>query len=721
MPQLQPVQPLPPSGHDIPEAEGTSFADLFRAIAKGKWFILICTVICVVASIIYTSTTTPIYEAAGTVRIDPSRSGSLGLTDALMGGDSDVIPTEIGMLGSDQVALAALEMLTPEEFQQFAGFPKSEMSFSEEDAQQRPVPLTPRQAGAVDRFKGSVKASQVAGTQLVTISFRGPNPKLAAVLANHAVDAFMRKDFESRYSSVAQVQNWLSAKMQDLRNRAADAQSKLVQFQESNNLVGTDPTNNTEMDRLRDLNSDVTKAEGDRIVKEALVRAAQTGDPAVLASMTTDPNLTALQATEAALYTQAVQLEAKFGENYPPLIETRSQLAKVRLEIKNNISIITSRLQQDLSASKNTEDMLRQAYEKALTQAYALNRKQADYAVLVAEGGSSRDLYNTLEYKLQQATVNAGLNAINTMIVDRARTPTVPILPKKGLILVSALILGLAAGVGAALLKEAMGGEIQTLAQLESSTGLASLAIVPHMDVSDRKSQTAPATGQTKRLVTISDPRSRYAEAYRTLRNSVLLSSIDNPPRIVLISSSLPREGKSSTSINYAVVLAQKGARVLVLDADLRRPRLHVDFNVSNVNGISDWLIDRADSTSVISPIEDLPNLHFIPSGPSTAFPGEALASQKFQMLLEQWKGEYDNVLIDSAPLLVVSDSLPLARIADATVLVVRAGFTPESAVKRVKSILLRAHARIVGVVLNDSTIGQDTGYYGKNSYGYYE
>ncbi|MFT4113473.1 GumC family protein [Silvibacterium sp.] len=716
MPQTPPEQSLPMSGFEHVEAEGTSFADLFRAIANGKWFILICTIICAAASAGYISVTKPVYEASGTVRIDPSRSGSLGLTDALMGGENDVIPTEIGILTSDQVALSTLETLSPEQFQQFAGFPKDQMVFVQEDAQHQPLQLTPRQIGVIDKFKGSIKAAQVTGTQLVGITFQDHNPELAALLLNRAVDAYMRVNFQSKYNSVSQVHGWLASQMDDLKKRAADAQTKIAEFQQNNNLVGTDPTNNTEIDRLKDLNDQVTKAEGDRILKEAAWRAAQSGDPEVLASLVPDAHLQSLQGTESTLYAQYIQLSTKFGENYPPLAEVRTQLAEVRKEIGSNIKVITAHLNEDLSASRNAENMLRSTYEAELARAYALNRKQADYAVLLAEGESSRDLYDTLEYKLQQATVNAGLDSINTMIVDRARTPLVPVAPKKTIILVSGFILGIAVGVGAALLKEAMGGEIQTIAQLESNTGLVTLTTVPHIEALKTDTSARP-----QRLVTITEPRSRFAEAYRTLRNSVMLSSIDQPPRLVLISSSLPSEGKTLTSANYSIALAQKGARILVIDADLRRPRLHVDFNVSNTNGLSDWLIDRAGPETIIAPIQDLPNLHFIPAGKGTTFPSEALSSAKLQALLEQWKREYDTVLIDSAPMLAVSDSLPLARLADATILVARAGSTPLKALKRTRAILVRAHARILGVVLNDSNVGQDTGYYGKNSYGYYE
>jgi capsular exopolysaccharide synthesis family protein len=670
-------------------------------------------------SLAYISATKPLYEAFGTVRIDPNRSGSLGLTDALgLGSSSDVIPTEIGVLTSDQVALSAMESLTSEQFQEFAGFAKTQMVFNLEDAEHRPLHLNSQQADLLDRFKRGLAAKQQEGTQLVALTFRDHNPDMTALLLNRTVDAYQRKSFDSRYESVAQVRSWLSVQMNDLQKQAATAQQKLAGFQESNGLVGTDPSNNTIIDRLKLLNERLTMAEGDRIVKEAQLRAAVDGDPAVLASLLPDTHLQELQATEATLDAQEAQLAAKFGHSYPPLVETRTQLAKVRQEIKTSISAITAHLNEDFDSSRQVEAMLRRDYEGAVAQAYALNRKLADYAVLLAEGTSSRDLYDTLQYKLQQATVNAGLDSINTMVVDRARVEKFPVEPKKTVILASGLILGLAAGIAMALLKEALGGEIQTIAQIENSVGLASLSTVPHMNW-DGVRNAKPA--DRARLVTMNEPRSRAAESYRTLRNSVLFSSIDRPPKLMLITSCLPKEGKSSTTANYAIVLAQSGAKVLVIDADLRRPTLHQIFGVANRQGLSDHLVDSNLPQLILQPIPELPNLHFLPAGQHTAFPSEMLGAARLRQELEQWAKEYDNVLMDSAPLLTVGDSLPLATWADTTVMVARAGLTPLKALIRGRAILLRAHARIAGVVLNDiSHAGQDSGYYGKDGYGYY-
>jgi succinoglycan biosynthesis transport protein ExoP len=708
---------------EVEASEGLSFVDIFRALVKGRWLILACTLLSVACAITYVTLAKPVYEATASIRIDPSRAGSLGLNDLLSmvgsGGSGEQVQTEMSILQSDQVAMATLNDLTPEQFRAYTGLDKAKMDFTVSNKQ-----LSRAQENILGGFKGALSTKQIEGTQLVGIHFRSGNPEVAAILINNLIEAYIRGNFDSRYQSVTQVRAWLSSQMDELKARASNAQKKLAEYQEQNNIIGTDPANNTTIDRLKMLNERLTSAQGDRIVKEAAVRAAATGDPDILASLAPDPKLQSLQQEEGTLYAQYIEQSAKFGAAYPPLIEVKQQLANVKAQIAESVHLISERLNEDYDASHRTEAMLRTQYDEETRKAYALNRTQADYAVLLAEATSSRDLYDTLQYKLQQASVDAGLNSVNTMIVDRARAPIDPIAPKKGLILGGGLILGAVIGIGSALLREALSDQVQSLHQIELATGLISLASVPHLpSPSAALVPSGPPNNPLphRDLIAIRDPRSRGAESYRSLRNSILLSSIDRPFRSILVTSSLPGEGKSSTAANYAVILAQKGGKVLLVDADLRRPTLHRYFGVENTAGLSDAILGEASGGIITTPITELGNLQFLPAGGKVSLPSEALGSMKFHAMLKEWEQRYDTVIFDSAPILSVSDTVPLASWTDAVVLMVRAGITPLSALKRTKTILTRAHVRIAGAVLNDisSQIG-DYGYYAKYDDGYY-
>ena len=668
------------AAEDVEQSQGLSLVDIFRALLKNKWLIVACTMVSVIAAVTYVGTAKPVYEATASIRIDPSRAGSLGLNDllSLVGSESssEQIQTEMAILQSDQVALATLDNLTPEQFHAYTGFDKGTMKFAPSNQQ-----LSRLQESLLQRFKASLITKQIEGTQLVGIRFRNANPEIASAVVNNVIAAYIRGNFDSRYESVNQVRAWLSGQMDELRARASNAQKKLAEFQEQNNLIGTDPSNNTIIDRVKLINERLTLAEGDRIVKEAQVRAAATGDPAILASLLPDPKLQSLQQEEGSLYAQYIEQSTKFGLAYPPLMEVKQQLANVRSQIGQSVHLISARLDEDYDASHRAENMLRDQYQAETGKAYALNRVQADYAVLLAEATSSRDLFDTLQYKLQQASVDAGLNSVNTMIVDRARAPIDPVWPKKLLILVAALVLGAVVGVGAALLRESLSDQVQNLEQIELATGLISLANVPHLTPAPTALLETGKSGQTitgRNLVALNEPRSRGAEAFRALRNSILLSSIDRPARSILLTSSLPGEGKSSTAANYAVILAQKGGRVLLVDADLRRPTLHRYFGVENTAGVGDAILGEPDAAEIVTPIAELANLDFLPAGGRVSLPSEALGSMKFYAMLKGVGEErYDTIIFDSAPVLSVSDTVPLATWSDAVVLVVRAGHYP--------------------------------------------
>jgi succinoglycan biosynthesis transport protein ExoP len=690
-----------PTGVDVEQASGVSIADIVRAITKSKWLILACTVICLGCAAIYIVVKHPVYEASATVRIDPTRIGSLGLNDLLsvngQGGGADEGATEVAVLKSDGVALATLNSLSPSDFKAYAGFDKQTMNFQPSEHR-----LTRAQENLLGAFELDTTVKQVEGTQLVSISFRSRSPELAATIVNHLVSAYFRMNFDSRFNSVAQVTTWLSAQMDELKVRAADAQKRLAAFQEKNNILGTDASNNTTIDRLKLLNERLTEAEGERIVKEAQMRAAATGDPDILASLLPDPNLQALQATQGALAAQYAQMSTKFGPAYPPLQDLKNQMALVKEKIAQDVSVISGHLREQYDASSRAEAMLRQLYTDETGKAYALDRTQADYALLVAEGASSRDLYDKIQVKLEQAGINAGLNAVNTMSVDLARPPLLPVEPKKGLILAFGLVLGLAVGTGSALLRASLVDDVHSRAQLEAATGLFTLASVPHLSPQYAMPGRGKPAESPMNLVTLADPRSQAAEAYRALRNAILLSFGAEPPKTILIASALPGEGRSLIAANFAVVLAQMGRSVLLVDADLQHSALDTIFGVPNTPGLGQELAGDEGTGRIVSPQSQLPTLHLIPAGASIPLPSEALGSDKFRALLETWKEHYDVVVIDCAPLLSVSDSMPLASWADTVILVARFTMTPVKALQRARDLLYRAQANIAGVVMND-------------------
>jgi polysaccharide biosynthesis transport protein len=699
-------------------ASDMSIADLFRILTKRKWLIFICTLVCLVLAGAYAMLKTPIYESVASIRIDPGRVGSLGLSDlvSLTTGDSDQITTEIEIVKSDGVVLATLAALPPMYQKEFAG-----RAVDPEDLAHPERMSAPERDGILNRFKSGLNCKRLESTQIVQIKFRDPNPVLATAIANQIVESYTRNNFQSRYSSVAQVSVWLSDQMGALKSKAAEAQKRLSDYQEKNDILGADVADNTITDKLKALNSELTQAEADRIAKEAQYRVAASGNPQLLQSLAPDPTLQALESQQAQLFAAYAQLSSKFGPGYQPLRDLEDQRKKIAAQIDQEVKMVTGRLQQEYQASLSTESMLRAQYQNQTEIAYGLNRKVAEYALLRDEGESSRDLYDMLQYKLQQAGVDAGLGSINTTIVSRAQTPSLPAEPKKLLTIAIGFCLGLATGIGAAFMRETIDNNVQSVDQIESTLNLPTLSVIPLFAPQDIEYPTEGGGRQVSNIITIKSPLSHAAEAYRNLRNSVLLSSLDRSLKTVLFTSSLPGEGKSTSAVNYAIVLAQKGVRVLLIDADLRRPSLSRILNTTNLVGLSSWVLDDT-SMEPLSPIEAIPTLHFIPSGPKIPSPSEVLGSIRFQNLVRQWEMQYDYIVIDSAPVLSVSDSVSIASWADAVLVVARYGITPVEALKRTKNILSRANARIHGIILNGAAnSSEDYYYYGKNADAYYK
>lgn len=711
------------------DAPGMSFGDVFRTLGKHKWFILVCALVGLSISAVYIHFATPIYEAGATLRIDPNRASSLGLNELVSGGAStqDPMATEALILHSDAVAIAALQSMPEDQFKELTGSSKSAMalpvSTSVEQQQEdrlngRAPVLTLAQENMIATVQGMVSVKPVEGTQILGISVRSRNPEIAATLANHIIYAYLRNSFDSRYSSVAQVQTWLQEQLNELKSRAAQSQKRLADFQEQNNITGTDRNSNTVIERLQSLNSRLAEAQADRIVKEAQMRASQSGDPATLATLYPTAGIQALQAQQSTLYSRYSELSAKFGPNYPPLAEVIVERKKVDEQLNKLVDVTRNLLRQEYDVSKSTENLLQQQFDEQTQRVYALNSKQAEYAVLQAEGAASRDLYDKLQYQLQQAGVSAGLNAVNTMVVTSARAPHLPVEPKKTLALTFGLILGLFAGAISAFLFGVIGDKLQTVAQAEAGLGLPTLATIPH----DTGLQRRFIAGKLSLPFAFEKPSSKISEAFRSLRNSIFLASIDSPPRVVLMTSSFAGEGKTVLSSNYAVILAQSGAKVLAVDIDLRRARLHSEFAIANSSGLSDLILGGPGAVpNLQTPIKELPNLTILTAGKTVPFPSEALASNRFRDFVEQWRNEYDFVLLDSAPLLVVSDTLPVAKYVDAVILVTRFDTTPLRAAQRSIYLLRRVRAKIAGIVINDVPMtGLEYGSYYGYGYGYY-
>ena len=671
------------------------------------------------AVILYTFLKRPVYESVAQIRVDSSQQGSLGLEDLLSQklADSDSeggrLQTELTILQCAPVSMQVIRNLDLGHRVVFAG-EKLMAKVSAVD----PLKMDPEsREKLLLKFHDSEKLEVLPKTRVIEIRFQSPDPKLAADVVNGIVDAYLQRNFDVKYQGAIQVSEWLSKQMEELKTNAALAEQRFAEFQKQNNILGTDENNNIVIDRLRHLNSQLADAEGDRIVKEARYRLASSGNPELIAAVVPSTTLQALRTQEADLKAQYAQLDSKFGQGFPRVQELQSQLNRLDQSITEEVKNVGQRLDEEFLAAQNSEKSLRREFEDQRQEAFKLNANAVQFATLKHEVESSQELSDTLQLKLKEAGLMAGLASADISIVSRGMMAARPVFPKKALMLPLGFVISLFGGLVFVFVVESFDDSLRTSEEVEAAASVPALATIPLITRRSMRrihSRTSGLGGLG--TMAAQRPSSLLAESYRVLCNSLLLTAADRPPQVLVVTSGFPSEGKSVSSCNLAITLAQRGSRVLLIDADLRRSTLLRQLGVESDSnaGLSSLVSASGTAEAALrKPFPQLPTLEVISAGPQTPWPAEMLASKKMSDLLEQWRKQYDHVVLDTTPILFFADAMPLAVKADGVLVVVRAGRSRRKAMTRTIDLLARAKAYVLGVIVN----GVETEREYRNSY----
>jgi len=696
--------------------------DVWRVLMKQRFIIFTMIVVTFSAAAIYSFRTKPVYESVSRIEINPNNTPKVGLQSFV---DEErtvesaaALQTEILILQSDSVLLQTAQSLN------LIGklHPASHL---EEGSTAEVTPS--ERVALINSIRRGLHVQLVASTQMIEIRYRNHDPKLATNVVNKLVDTYIDEDLQSRFDRTRHVSIWLQKQLEGLKQEASDAQRRLADFQKQHNIVGTDENSNLTMQTLAQISGDLESTEADRIMKEARMREFESQDPDLVALMGDNPELATLRGQLTDLKTQYAELSLKFGQRYPKIQELKAQIDKVQASIDNEVMLARRQVRNEYEGSLRLEDMLRHRLDAQEEEAYRLNEDVAQYAILRHEAELNRDLYDALQMRLKEASVTAGLSATNITVVDRAQVPLVPVAPKKTLNLILGLLGGLLGGTVLAFMVESIDDRLQTSEEVESIAMLPSLATIPHIagEWTKRKHEGAKESSSQnahfQQLIALHSPKSDAGEAYRGLRSALLLSSIDRPPHMIVVTSAFPGEGKTTTAVNCAIALCQRGERVLLVDADLRRGSLDRVFNLDDRSfGLSTVLSRPATQSNLPVPLPELPMLHVLPTGPRPPNPAEMLSSNRMEEQLRLWGQEFDRVVVDTAPVLAVADTQAMASLADTVLLVVRAGVTRKRALLRARDLLLRINAPIAGVVVNDVDMRLENFYtYRYGIYGY--
>jgi succinoglycan biosynthesis transport protein ExoP len=724
-------RPIGPRVYPELVSQESALGEYVRVLMKRKWTVLACliTIFSVVA--IASLKMTPVYEASGSIAINKPDSGLVNFNNSptfnLDYFDPTELDTEVKILQSDLLALQVVKELALDRRPEFGG--KTPALPSALDLAPDPLQAdTARTSSLLSGFRGNLKVTLAPNTHIVEVRFRSPDKDLAATVVNTLMSTYTENNFKSRFDSTMQASDWLSKQLVDLQMKVETSQEKLVRYQKEHEILGIDEKQNITTSKLDELNKALTAAESERMGKESVYRLVQSGDADTIASAVSVLDaagggqsqagmLEGLRAKEADLKIQAADLGTQFGPSYPKVAQLNSQLKEIDSQILLETRKVAGKIRGQYMAALQRENMLHDALEKQKQEANKLNESAIQYSILKRDLESYRTLYEGLMEKMKEAGVSAGLKSNNFRIVDVARVPTVPIEPNIPRNLAFAFMLGLTSGVGLAFLLEGLDNTVRTTEQAQMISGLPPLGMIP------MGSRSAREGGNSKRLVIASSkeavelvthvrPQSQMAESYRALRTSLLLSNLGAPPKVIMVTSALPQEGKTTTSINCAVVLAQKGIRVLLIDADLRRPSIHKTLGMGPRSGLSNVLTGSATLQQTISRSSILPNLSILPAGTPPPNPAELLASTNMRDVLEELRGQYDHIVVDTPPTLSVTDAVVLSPRADAIVLVIRSGQTTKQALRRSRDVLLQVNAKVSGVLLNAVDLSSPDYYY---------
>ncbi len=568
-------------------------------------------------------------------------------------------------------------------------------------------------------FEGGLAAARFGHTNILDLSCTARNPELAAKICNTLIDNYVEHNFSQNYAATEQVSEWLQKQLGDLKNRLEASQEHMLTVQKDIGLVGIDQTQSIVLSRLVDISHDVSQAETQRLVAQAKLITLQSAPPDVLASLSGDSVLTSLKERAGNLQAEYANLNARYGAKNPRLLENRAELDEVMRAIKQEQSTVITRAQQEVNAATENQDSLRRRLEQEKNSAYNGNSKAVEYSLARREYEANRALYDGLQQRLQEAGIIAGLHSSNIRPIDAADAPDFPSSPRRSVNLSMGLLCGLGFGLLLSFTIEALDTNIKSIYDIEERLGLPMLGVVPQVDAK----LLSPETFVRDATSPLPGAWSRLAEAYRSLRTTILLARAGTPPQVILISSARPSEGKTSITTLEAIVFALNGARVLLIDSDLRRPSVHLRFRIANKVGLTSVLTGKSTLHDAIVPVDAVPSLHLLPAGPIAPMPAELLGSLQMQRLIEGLRSSYDFILIDTPPVLTVTDAAVLVSISDGVVLVLRYAQSSRNVVARASEILLRSGAHLLGVVLNavDLQSSDYAEYYGRAYNDYYQ
>jgi succinoglycan biosynthesis transport protein ExoP len=698
----------------------THLVDYLRTIYKHRWIALTAFALIFVYMAIRTFTATPIYEGRVQLLVESANPNVVNFKEVVQQDNYnyDFYPTQYAILKSRSLARRTIEALKLWDSPEFGGG-NGEAGRSSEPGTVAPGE-TARQSGAIDAFLGSLTVVPVRNSRLVDVRFASPNPQQAAAVPNTLARQYIAQNLDYRFLSSKEASDWLNEQLAAERQKLEASEQALQRYREEGDAVALEDRQNIVVQRLADLNTAYTQARTARIEKEALYnqlrslqndRAALDTFPAILSNTF----IQQLKSQLADLQRQKAQMAERLGEKHPEMIKLNSAIENTEAKLQGELGKVVQSVRNEFLSAQSQEKSLSAELESQKAGALALNRKGIEYGVLRRDAESNKQIYEALLQRAKETGISGELKASNIRVVDEAEVPRSPIRPNKPRNLLIGLLGGLVAGVGLAFFMDYIDNRLKNPDEVKHYLGVPFLGLVPALREKDLKDGRPP-------LVAAHVPHN-FAEAIRRVRTAVQFSTAEEGCRTVLVTSTQPTEGKTLMAANLAISLAQAGQRVLLIDADMRKPRQHELLNVNQAPGLSNLLVGDAKANDAMRKT-GTPNLWMMPSGPNPPNPAELLGSARFRSVLKTIAEHFDWVVLDSPPVMAVTDASVVAHLTTGVVYVVGSEQVNRHVARNAVEQLLGSKANILGAILNRVDVQGNPYYYAhyyKHEYaGYY-
>ncbi len=726
-------------------SEELNLRELWRALMRRRLLLLATIIVITAAAYAYISQQTPMYTAEALIHVKNRDGKVVQIQDVVddMAADPATIESEVAFLTSRGFLrrnVEALNLVNDPEFNPSLLKDKSAPSFLKTinplqyipkewlAAFRKPATGEPDAAkvdpaalelnAVIDRFANRLTVAQSGRSYVISLSFMSEDPTKAADIANKLAEEYLVTQLEAKYQAAQRATEWLSKRIDELRGQVLEAEAKIVEYRTKNNMVDTSNQNNPITLQFFQLNTQLALAQAQRAEAEARLSQAKSllnspGGISAAALVLSSPLMASLRDQETQLTRQLSEMSTIYGENHPQMINTRASIQSVRDKMRDEVQRIIQDDTNEVAVAKARERELTNNMAKLQGDAARVDLAGVELADLTSEADTNRQLFQTFLTRFKEIVEQQGLQEADARILSAADVPTAPSDPKIALFTMIAFAGSVVLGVLLVFVVERWDSDygFRSADEIQAALGVRALALVP--DLSRRETQGDPAEDYI-----LQKPNSAYAEALQRIRTSLFLTDGEHPPKTILVTSSVPLEGKSTIAASLARQSARSGLKVILIDADLRRPRLHEVIGLPNQNGLSEVLTGRANPEAAIKR-DEKSGLDFLPAGIGVVSPPDLFRSSTMKILLEEMAAYYDLVIIDTPPVAAVSDSFTLSGIVDKSIYVIRWEQTPRNVALAGIRQMIDAGADIAGIVLARVDVKKharygyaDSGYY---------